>query len=73
MWLAQLESLRPALAAWNRGVQAAMDDYAAHPTAACRHPSCDRLADTGDAVLCRRCERERLAAIARSQAKRGAA
>ena len=70
MWLAQLESLRPALAAWTQAVQRSMDEYAAHPTAVCQRPACDRLAATGG--LCHGDERDRRTALQRSQARRDA-
>lgn len=69
MWLTQLESLRPTLAAWNLAIQRSMDDYHAHPTASCRRPSCDRLAETNG--LCRSDERDRRAAMRRTRVRRG--
>ena len=38
---------RPYDAAWNAAIRAAMNEYHAHPTAACANAYCDQLADRG--------------------------
>ncbi len=77
MWLADLEALRPELAAWNHANQRAMDDYHANPRAACRtfdgvgdqRTPCDLLTDAGDPV-CPKHMRERGKAVVRMRGVR---